>query len=81
MEARKKDPSYASVTIPQLGSELVNGDISKFYLEWLEDVHRKEAYKQYLDKKQAAEESNAADIGSTDVADDRLFDIATLKRR
>jgi len=51
MEARKKDPSYASVTIPQLGSELVNGDISKFYLEWLEDVHRKEAYKQYLDKK------------------------------
>ena len=51
MEARKKDPSYANVPIPQLSSELVNGDVSKFYLEWLEDVHRKEAYKQYLDKK------------------------------
>ena len=81
MEARKKDPSYASVTIPQLGSELVNGDISKFYLEWLEEVHRKEAYKQYLDKKQEAEETTAADINSGNAAEDRVFDIATLKRR
>jgi hypothetical protein len=84
MDARKKDPSYASVTIPQLGSELVNGDISKFYLEWLEAVHRKEAYRQYQDKKAEAEETVAAGADSGNFADGkvkRAGDLETHKRR
>ena len=80
LEARKKDPSYASVTIPQLSAELVNGDICKFYLGWLEDVHRAEAYKQYLNKK---EEAETVALGGVDIGKITAgpADTATLKRR
>lgn len=52
MRARQNDPDYAQITIPQLTAELVNGDICKYYLEWLENVHRQETYKQYIAAKQ-----------------------------
>jgi hypothetical protein len=81
LEARKKDPSYASVTIPQLSAELVNGDISKFYLGWLEGVHRAEAYKQYLNKKEEAETATLGGINNAQVTAGGPADIATLKRR
>lgn len=40
LEARSLDPNYAKITIPQLNSEIINGDICKFYVDWLEEVHR-----------------------------------------
>jgi len=48
LKARENDPSYAMMPIPQLNSELINGDICKFYVDWLEEVHRNESYKQYI---------------------------------
>jgi hypothetical protein len=40
LQARMQDPSYEGVPIPQLNHELINGELGKFYLEWLEEVHR-----------------------------------------
>jgi len=45
LRARASDPNFAQVPIPQLNSELINDEISGFYLDWLEDVHRQEAHK------------------------------------
>jgi hypothetical protein len=45
LRARANDPNYALVSIPQLNAELINEEISGFYLEWLEEVHRQEAVK------------------------------------
>lgn len=57
IKARQSDPDYAQITIPQLTAELVNGDICKYYLEWLENVHRQETYKQYIAAKQQTEQN------------------------
>jgi hypothetical protein len=45
LRARANDPNYALVSIPQLNAELINEDISGFYLDWLEEVQRQEALK------------------------------------
>jgi hypothetical protein len=34
-----------------LTSELIDGEKSRYYLAWLEEVHRKEAFKTYLKTK------------------------------
>ena len=46
--ARKDDPSYANIPIPYLTDELVDADISAFYVDWLEDVQRKRIYKKTI---------------------------------
>ena len=56
LRARQNDPEYAGIPIPQVNSELINGEISKYYVDWLEQVHREETFKAYLAKKQEQEE-------------------------
>lgn len=46
--ARKEDPSYANIPIPYLTEELIDAEISAFYVDWLEDVHRKRIYKKTM---------------------------------
>lgn len=45
---RMEDPSYANIPIPYLTAELIDAEISAFYVDWLEDVHRKEVYKKTM---------------------------------
>jgi len=48
LKARREDPNFAQVTIPALNSELINSDISKYYVDWLEQVYRQETFKAYM---------------------------------
>ena len=57
----------------------MNGDICKYYLEWLENVHRQETYKQYIAKKQQTEQ-NLMDANNQQ-NENQLYDIDTWKRR
>ena len=51
MRDRQNDPTKTSIPIPMNNSELINSDLSKFYIEWLEEVHRQHTYKAYLNIK------------------------------
>lgn len=51
LNSRNTDPSCSQFPIPQLNSELISSDLGKFYVDWLEDVHRQQTYKSYLNKK------------------------------
>ena len=48
LKARKNDPAQSRIPIPQVNSELINGEVCKYYVDWLEDVHRDETFKAYL---------------------------------
>ena len=49
--ARKNDPRFSEVPIPALNSQLINENISEFYLDWLEDIYRIEGNKALIEKK------------------------------
>lgn len=46
-----EDPNYSAMPIPQLNSELIDEKFGKFYLDWLEEVHRQDSLRQYLNRK------------------------------
>jgi|DEB0MinimDraft_12_1074336.scaffolds.fasta_scaffold03050_5 hypothetical protein len=52
LRARKSDPNYTHIPVPQLNSELINPDISKYYIDWLEQVYRQETFKAYIAQKE-----------------------------
>lgn len=82
LKARASDPKYAKIQIPQLNSELINGDISKYYLNWLEEVYRQETYKDYIDKKQQVQQNLMDNNEGLEMfVTDEVFDPNTLKRR
>jgi hypothetical protein len=51
LKSRMNDPAYARVPVPQVNSELINGEACKYYIDWLEEVHRDEIFKAYLAQK------------------------------
>jgi hypothetical protein len=79
LKARASDPNFAKIPIPQLNNELINADISKFYLDWLEDVHRQETWKAYQNKR-ATTNQNLMDDQRIE-NDQQVFDTETLGRR
>lgn len=81
MKARNQDPNCAYYPIPQLNSELINPDISKFYIEWLEEVHRQQTYKAYLTKKAIVHQNLMEQDKVSDASSHQVFDIDTLQRR
>ena len=38
--SRIEDPNYSKIPIPQINSQLIDDQRGKFYLEWLEEIHR-----------------------------------------
>lgn len=63
LRARANDPNHALHSIPQLNSELINEEISGFYLDWLEDVQRQEALKVLSQKRIGTEAPQSATPG------------------
>ena len=43
LEARTKDPNYVKTVIPQLNSELIDENITSFYIDWIQDIQNQEA--------------------------------------
>lgn len=81
MKARNQDPNCTFYPIPQLNSELINPDISKFYIEWLEEVHRQQTYKAYLTKKAVVHQNLMEQEKVSEASSHQVFDIDTLQRR
>lgn len=48
LKARMNDPVKSQIPIPQLCSELIQDGRSKYYIDWLEQVYRDEAFKEAL---------------------------------
>ena len=80
LEARNNDPNFAMVPVPQLNSELIDGDRCKLYIDWLEDIHRQETFKAYLAKKRNIE-LKAEEESKSEADDLEMYDVPTLERR
>ena len=87
LRARANDPNYALVSIPQLNAELINEEISGFYVDWLEEVHRQEALKTTMqrigpDAAQAAgRDAGLDDEGNSELGRRKAAILETLNKR
>ena len=79
LKARMNDPVKSQIPIPQLCSELIQDGRSKYYIDWLEQVYRDEAFKEAL--KGQEQDNTIGQPRGLENLDTQAFDIETLQRR